>query len=392
MRLALWRVLVFVAIAIAGCGGASTGGDLGVLIPHNDAVGNLDPALPDDVPRDGVGTDLPDGVEDDRGTGPDSWDLPATDLAGDLADPGGDAAQDATGDGTIPNDDASGIDAGHDLEADAAGDPGIDVPGDPGTDPGEDPGQDLPEDPGFDPGKDVPPAEPGLAIAHAIYPHTSSELFVWDGSMTPPLKVGNFAFPSDGLDHTMTDMAIDYDGRLYGVTFGGLYHCMADTAKCTNLASLGEQFNGMTVVPAGTIQPSAETLVAISNAGGWYRVDVSASKAVLTHQGDYGTGYTSAGDAYSIVGAGTWAAVNHGTGGTLLVAVDPVTGAVQQELGAIPGENIFGLAGWYAGKVFAFDSSGVIYQGDTTSAATFKPFLTTTHAWYGAAVSTRDPH
>jgi len=64
----------------------------------------------------------------------------------------------------------------------------------------------------------------------------------------------------------------------------------------------------MTIVPKGTIQQNVETIVAISNAGGWYRVDVQGGKATLTLEGTYGSNYTVRGDAYSIEGVGTFAA------------------------------------------------------------------------------------
>ena len=371
-------------VLVAGCGGSTGEAD----------AGRKADALVFEILASDPGVPSPDGDEVSAGTdgvaetgeGPDvGMDLavdPAADVAVDLGvDPEGEPGPDLATD--------PAIDPANDPAVDPAPDPAADPAPDPQPDPAADPAPDPGVDVAADPVVEVTPIEPGLAKASAIYPHTSGELFVWNATTTPPTKVGNFTFPNDGLDHTMTDMAIDYDGRLYGVTFGGLYHCMADTAKCTNLASFDEQFNGLTIVPEGTLQANAETLVAISNAGGWYRVDVVGTKAVLTHLGDYGSGYTSAGDAYSIKGVGTWAAVNGGSGGTLLVQVDPLNGKVLKELGTIPGEDIWGLAG-YSDQVFAFDSSGMIYQGSATGGATFQEFLNTSHSWYGAAVSTRD--
>ena len=343
-------VLMTAWIIAAGCGGATAEQD---AFAHTDGVVF-------DIVHSEVDAQHQDGADIPAG---------ADHAASDQAAP--DPASDTTSD---PADDPS-----LDSFVDASLDPATDVTDEP-----------LPDAALADPGIDTSHTEPGLTLPRAIYAHTSSELFVWDASTNPPIKIGNFVFPNDGLDHTMTDMAIDYDGHLYGVTFGGLYHCMADTARCLNMASFNEQFNGMTIVPEGTIQSGKETIIAISNAGGWYRVEVVGAKAVLTHQGNYGSGYTSAGDAYSIRDHGTWAAVNGSGGGTLLVTVEPVSGKALQELGTIPGENISGLAG-YADKVYAFDSSGTIYIGDVSGAATFQPYVTTSHTWYGAAVSTRDP-
>ena len=80
--------------------------------------------------------------------------------------------------------------------------------------------------------------------------------------------------------------------------------------------------------------------------------------------------------------------MNGGVSGTALVQVDPKTGAVLKELGDIPGNSIWGLAGM-GNKVYAFDDDGTIYLGDVTSAASFKSYLKTSIGWWGAAVSTR---
>jgi hypothetical protein len=232
--------------------------------------------------------------------------------------------------------------------------------------------------------------ETGLATMGRLYAHSSDRLYEWVPGPAAPKDLGAFQWPSDNLGHQMTDLAIDYDGRMYGISFDGIYRVNAQTAQCLNLATLSEQFNGLTVVPKGTVQASVETIVAISNAGGWYRVDVQGTKAKLTPLGSYGSGYSSAGDAYSIEGIGTFAAVNSGFGGTMLVKVDPVTGKVVKEMGTIPGDAIYGLAG-LGNKAYAFDASGEIYVGDVTNTDTFTSILPASKgaAWWGAGVTTR---
>jgi hypothetical protein len=287
--------------------------------------------------------------------------------------------------------DAGGTDPGRDTR-DTADLPALQDPG-----PEDAMSETFPSDEGADPGgedagvdadsPDTAMPETGLAKPGYIYAHTASELYSWLPGPAKPKLVAKFGWPNDGLKHEMTDMAIDHDGRLYGLSYDGLYRCDADTADCTNLAAFDQDFNGMTVVPAGTIQPAVETIVAISNNGGWYRVEVQGTQALLTLMGTYGPGYESAGDAYSIEGVGTFAAVNSGFGGTLLVQVDPKNGKVQKEIATIPGDAIYGLAGM-GNQVFAFDESGQIFRGDVTSSQ-FTAYLTTWQAWYGAAVSTR---
>jgi len=63
----------------------------------------------------------------------------------------------------------------------------------------------------------APPAK-GLAKPGYIYANTASELYSWLPGAGQPKKVGDFVWASGGeADPQMTDMAIDYDGRLYGV-------------------------------------------------------------------------------------------------------------------------------------------------------------------------------
>ncbi|MBW2459253.1 MAG: hypothetical protein JRI68_32450, partial [Deltaproteobacteria bacterium] len=150
---------------------------------------------------------------------------------------------------------------------------------------------------------------PTTAASHKVYPHTSSQLFTMDVTNYVIAPVGSFH--GSGYSGSMTDLAIDQFGVVYGVTFGDLYVCNATDAECWHLAALPQSFNGMTAVPPGTLHPFLDTLVAIANTGEWYRMNlVGPGQAQLTSIGQYGQGYTSSGDAFSIDGVGTFAAVD----------------------------------------------------------------------------------
>lgn len=279
--------------------------------------------------------------------------------------------------------DIAGLDVAY--GADGAADPAADDPGG-----AADATQDSPGDPGG--GKDtveVWPPEPGLATKGRVYAHTSDALYEWTPGPTPPKKVAAFQWPADGGGHQMTDIAVDRDGRLYGISFDALYLCHAQTAKCDHLADLDGDFNGLTVVPVGTLSATDEAIVAISNDGGWYEVQVQGTAAQLVMRGTYGSGYSSAGDAYSIENLGTFAAVDSGGGGTLLVQVDPATGKVEKEIDTIQGDAIYGLAG-LGGKVYAFDEGGAIFVGDVvTGQFTLMVPASQGASWWGAGVTTR---
>jgi hypothetical protein len=230
--------------------------------------------------------------------------------------------------------------------------------------------------------------KPKVAQPNLVYPHTSSTLFTMDVQSYTISQIG--AFKGSGYFGSMTDLAVDQWGVIYGVTFGDLYTCDSDTATCYHLATLPQSFNGLTMLPPGTHHPYLDTLVGISISGSWYKITLSGSgSATLTQFGAYGGGYTSSGDAFSIQGVGTYAAVDKpGQAFDVIVSVDPMTGAVKSEIGVLTGYSaVYGLAGWQ-GAVYGFDASGKVLKIDTTSGAT-SVIATTTNAWWGAGVSTR---
>ncbi len=238
------------------------------------------------------------------------------------------------------------------------------------------------------------PNWPGLAPFGFIYAHTSTALYAWRPGSGAPTLVGPFAWPHDGGVHQMTDIAVTKEGVLYGIAFDGLYRCSVVNGACKTLAMMTfeQQFNGLTMVPAGIIDAEHETMVAISLYGGWYEVAIDDDVATLTQLGSYGSLYYSAGDAYSIESVGTFAAVvkENVTGmGTLLIEIDPATGSYIRDVGWVPAEGIWGLAG-LGTMVYAFDSGGAIYGGDV-DAGSFTLMVPAIEGaeWWGAGVSTR---
>ncbi|RLB57611.1 MAG: hypothetical protein DRI90_17820 [Deltaproteobacteria bacterium] len=229
---------------------------------------------------------------------------------------------------------------------------------------------------------------PQTTLPNKVYPHTSSTLFTMEVNGYAINQVG--AFWGSGYSGSMTDAAIDQFGVLYGVTFNDLYVCNALTAECWHLAALPQSFNGLTMVPPGTLHPFLDTLVAIANSGVWYRIDlVGPGQATVTSIGQYGSGYTSSGDAFSIDGVGTYAAVNKpGEASDVIISVNPQNGAYISEVGPVPGyTSLYGLAGW-AGEVYGFDAGGHVIRIDLNT-STPTVIAQTTNSWWGAAVSTR---
>jgi hypothetical protein len=186
----------------------------------------------------------------------------------------------------------------------------------------------------------------------------------------------------------MTDVAIDRYGVLYGVTFDCGYVINPQTGQATKLGSLPTSFNGLTLVPAGVLDPNKDVLVGIANSGQWYRLTLMNGVFTTQLLGQYGPGYTSAGDAFSIEGVGTFGAVNKtGVSGTVIVKVDPATGAVQSELATLGAfSTIYGLAGW-EGLILAFNSGGEIIRVDPVT-GTVTNLGNKSISWWGAGVGT----
>jgi hypothetical protein len=230
--------------------------------------------------------------------------------------------------------------------------------------------------------------QPGVVIPKKIYAHSSSTLYTVDVVDYAVGNIGAFKWPNDGGGHQMTDIAIDRHGVLYGVTFDRLYVCNPATATCFNLGTLPGSFNGLTWIPAGTLDPDKDSLIGITNPGTWNHLKIMNGQVLSQQLGSYGAGYTSAGDSFSIEGVGTFAAVNkQGVNSTVIVTVDPLTGKVVSELAVTQGYNaIYGLAGW-EGLIIAFNSGGEMIKIDPVTKMVTN-LGDKNIGWWGAGVGT----
>ena len=235
------------------------------------------------------------------------------------------------------------------------------------------------------------PGQPGVVVPKQIYAHSSSTLYTVDVETYVVGNVGAFKWPNDGGGHQMTDVAIDRNGVLYGVTFDRLYVCNPGTAQCFNLGTLPGTYNGLTWLPAGIIDVDKDTLIGITNPGAWVQLTIKGGMVTAKQLGTYGASYTSAGDAFSIEGVGTFAAVNKaGVNSTVIVTVDPLNGKVTGELAVTQGYNaIYGLAGW-EGLILAFNSNGQMIKVDPVTKVVTN-LGNKGVVWWGAGVGTVIP-
>ena len=366
----------------------TTGGDTenfdgdgdGVPDPDDncEAIANEDQQDTDD---DGTGDSCDDDDDDDQLPDPDdNCPLVANPLQEDSDQDGiGDACdEDGDGDGINDVDDNCDETVNPDQK-DTDGDGSGDV-----CDTDDD-GDSIPDE------ADVFPndgGQPGVVVPKKIYAQSSGTLYTVDVVDYTVATVSAFKWPNDGGGHQMTDIAIDRHGVLYGVTFERLYVCNPGTAQCFNLGTLPGSFNGLTWIPAGTLDPDKDSLIGITNNGTWNHLKVMNGQVTSMQLGSYGPGFSSAGDAFSIEGVGTFAAVTkQGVNSTVIVSVNPLTGKVESELAVTQGfSSIFGLAGW-EGLIIAFNSGGEMIKIDPVTKAV-TDLGDKNIGWWGAAVGT----
>src|SRR5262249_312843 len=142
---------------------------------------------------------------------------------------------------------------------------------------------------------------PGDNGTPAVYANSDTELYLVDPDTLTVTLVGPFGWPNG--DDQMTDIAVDKNGLMVGISFDKVYSVDKATAACTYLATLDRQFNGLSFVPAQAADPtSADELVAAALDGSLYLLDrTSGASAPI---GNFGGGMTSSGDVVSVAGFG----------------------------------------------------------------------------------------
>ncbi len=223
---------------------------------------------------------------------------------------------------------------------------------------------------------------PGTAQPDTIYAHTSSTLYSMDVDTYAVTEIG-------ALDvvGSVTDIAIDRYGVLYAITFDDLYICNPNDAGCFPLGELPASSNGLTFVPQGTIETDRDSLIGISQDGDWSLLTVQNGAVTASDVGGYGPDFTSSGDVFSILGVGTYAAIDPTEGGDdSIVEVDPATGEILNTIATVPYTSIWGIAGW-DDQIFAFDETGDILAIDPAT-GDWSVIQSDGTAWWGAGVQT----
>jgi hypothetical protein len=231
---------------------------------------------------------------------------------------------------------------------------------------------------------------PDIQENAAVFAHTSSELFRVDPLTFNITLVAPFT--GDAAGDMMTDIAIDSEGQMIGISYTRVYRIDSQTAvtQRAGTGTLPQMFNGLSFVPSilafGLEGP--DVLIGSRNTDGKvFRIDPLTGQQ--TEIGDMGAGYQSSGDIVAVRDFGIVAT----TGGTLgpdtLVRLAPTTFAATPIGDNTGWSDLWGVGFWH-GKVFGFAEGGDFVIVDTiTGAATLVEG--SSRAWWGAAVTTAAP-
>ncbi len=243
-------------------------------------------------------------------------------------------------------------------------------------------------------GGEGPDANPGAGDADNsgqtyVYAHTDSTLYRIDPDSLAITEVGAFGWPIALLPDQMTDIAIDKNGNMIGVSFTAVYKIDPDTAQTTLLSdSLDGTYNGLSFVPAAMLgETGDDVLIATRNADGIvFRIDPMTG--VSTQVGNMGSAFASSGDLVAVDGFGTVQTVP-GSSNDELARLAPVSFSATT-IGTDTGYGeIWGLAYW-KNKVYGFTNGGdFILIDPTTGVGTLVSSNGPT--WWGAAVTTVAP-
>jgi hypothetical protein len=124
--------------------------------------------------------------------------------------------------------------------------------------------------------------------------------------------IGNYdCIGGSGQDASMLDIAVDKSGALWGVSAHNVYslavqgstvHCASSTALSLGT---GVQLGGLSLAPAGVLDPTNEVLVGADTVGSLWGINVTTG--MLTQHGTLGLVPTTDGHGHSYANAGkTW--------------------------------------------------------------------------------------
>jgi hypothetical protein len=250
----------------------------------------------------------------------------------------------------------------------------------------------------------LPDSQPPVELSR-VYAHDgkvgdkASTLYLLNSATLATTEIG----PITGLgNQSLTDLAIDKDDNMVGVTLDKLFTINPTTGAATLVGELeASNVTSLSFIPSDIDDPtSPDILVTANSFGEVFQIDPTTGASTLL--GNYGTvaqgQVRSSGDLFGVHGLGIFATVDIGDGQAdtedYLAIIDPVTW-VATPIGAGTGfDKIFGV-GFWGGVIYGFVDLGngaggqMIQIDQNTGAGTL--LSTSAIRWFGAGVATDAP-
>jgi hypothetical protein len=226
---------------------------------------------------------------------------------------------------------------------------------------------------------DLPPQDTGEApdtgepVIEApdepVYLHTGTTLYAWDPLVGHLQLIGDFWSVTGELREGITDIAIDGDGRFFGVGSESLYGINGHTAEVWEIAPIAFPMYGLTCTSDGRL---------VGGGDGLYELDtLTGAATALVPEGRFET----SGDLVGLPDGLLYWAVREGDD---LVVVDPTSGATSNR-GEIGVERIFGL-GYAYGALYGFTDAGVVLEINASTGAVVST-RSLPGTWWGATTN-----
>ena len=233
-----------------------------------------------------------------------------------------------------------------------------------------------------------------------VYVHSGLMLYRLDTTDLSAVEIGPF---TNLGNQTMTDIAIDKDDRMLGVTLDKIFEIDELSGESTLRAEVEAgtpNLTSLSFVPIDLEDPDGEEiLVAAADDGTVYQIEPTTG--ATTEIGAYGSVgdalIRSSGDIVAVRGAGIFATVTLGeplTEPDYLARIDPETWAATLLSTQTSYDKIFGI-GYWRGHIYGLvdlgaGAGGAIVELDAdTGAATLMDQGDV--RWYGAGVTTDAP-
>ena len=246
-------------------------------------------------------------------------------------------------------------------------------------------------------GSDAPVTKmdaPPVVDTSRVFAHSGQRLYQLNTTTLAAEEIG--AFANTGTQ-SITDIAIDKNDRMLGITMDKLYEINPTTGAATMLANLDASADGFTSLSFIPVAGN-DILVSANDQGGVFRIDITAGSASMI--GSYGMvgpdQIRSSGDLIGVQGLGIYATVDRGDiPGDYLAKIDETTWQATLAPNPTGFDKIFGL-GFWAGKFYGFVDDGfdagsgkIIEIDPDTGIGTV--VLQENIRWFGAGVATDAP-